>query len=287
MVHSQVTTETASRGLGKTIDSLKQQKDVVWVGYSIPVVSKFSSGWNFSRIDYLEGNGNAIVNESEGSNQQPVDHAVILLRIAEGIVMKVRVENPERELDAAGLRFVWLNGVEADDSVRVLTELVRKSEDRHLRDSAVFAISIHQTNAATTALVGLTAPTNDLELREKAAFWLANQRGSDGLKVIQQLAREDADPKFREKLAFDLTLSKDPEALNELIRIAHEDASPQVRKQAQFWMANKGGKKVTEDLRTIATNDPNEQIRNVRCLCALSASRRRGCYSVDCLGGFK
>ena len=258
--HGQVTTEAANHGLGTVIDGLKQQKDVVWVGYSIPVINKFTSGWNSSHIDYLEGKNDAIVNESEGTNQSS-DHAVILLRVADGGVMKLHVESPDRELDAGGLRFVWLNGVEPDDSVRVLTDLARQGDARHLRDSAVFAISVHQTNAATTALVGLASPNNDLGLREKAAFWLANQRGQDGLAAIQRFAREDGDPKFREKLAFDLTLSKDPAALNELIRMAHEDASPQVRKQAQFWMANKGGKRVTEDLRAIATNDPNEQIR--------------------------
>jgi len=258
--HGQVTTEAANHGLGTVIDGLKQQKDVVWVGYSIPVINKFTSGWNSSHIDYLEGKNDAIVNESEGTNQSS-DHAVILLRVADGGVMKLHVESPDRELDAGGLRFVWLNGVEPDDSVRVLTDLARQGDARHLRDSAVFAISVHQTNAATTALVGLASPGNDLGLREKAAFWLANQRGQDGLAAIQRFAREDSDPKFREKLAFDLTLSKDPAALNELIRMAHEDTSPQVRKQAQFWMANKGGKRVTEDLRAIATNDPNEQIR--------------------------
>ncbi len=260
VVHGQVTTEAANHGLGRAIDGLKQQKDAVWVGYSVPAISKFSSGWNSSRVDYLEGNGDAITNESEGNNQSS-DHAVILLRIADGAIMKLRVESPERELDAGGLRFVWLNGVEADDSVHVLTDLAGQSDARRLRDSAVFAISLHQSNAATTALIGLASPGKDIELREKAAFWLANQRGHDGFVAIQRLAREDADPKFREKLAFDLTLSKDPEALNELIRMAHEDTSPQVRKQAQFWMANKGGKRVTEDLRAIAINDPNEQIR--------------------------
>jgi hypothetical protein len=260
VVHGQVTTEAANHGLGPVIDGLKQQKDAVWVGYSIPVINKFSSGWNSSRIDYLEGKNDGIANESEGSNQSS-DHAVILLRVADGAVMKLHVESPERELDAGGLRFLWLNGVEENDSVRVLTDLVRQSDVRHLRESAVFAISVHQTNAATTALVSLSGAGNDLGLREKAAFWLANQRGHDGFAAIQRLAREDSDAKFREKLAFDLTLSKDPAALNELIRMAHEDASPQVRKQAQFWMANKGGKRVTDDLRTIATNDPNEQIR--------------------------
>jgi HEAT repeat protein len=260
IVHSQVTTETAGHGLGTVIDGLKRQKDAVWVGYSIPVVNKFSSGWNSSRIDYLEGNGDSIVNDSEGSSQSS-DRAVILLRVADGAVTKLHVESPERELDAGGLRFVWLNGVNADDSVRVLTDLARQGDAKHLRDSAVFAISVHQTNAATTALISLADAGNDLGLREKAAFWLASQRSHDGLAAIQRLSREDADPKFREKLAFDLTLSKDPAALNELIRMAHEDASPQVRKQAQFWMATKGGKRVTEDLRALATDDPNEQIR--------------------------
>jgi hypothetical protein len=260
VLHGQVTTEAANHGLGTVIDGLKQQKDAVWVGYSIPVVNKFSSGWSSSRIDYLEGNNGANVNDSEVNNQSS-DHAVILLRVADGAVMKLHVESPERQLDAGGLRFVWLNGGEADDSVRVLTDVARRGDALHLRDSAVFAISVHQTSAATAALIGLAAPSNDLGLREKAAFWLANQRGQDGLAAIQKFAREDSDPKFREKLAFDLTLSKEPAALNELIRMAHEDASPQVRKQAQFWMANKGGKRVTDDLRAIATNDPNEQIR--------------------------
>jgi hypothetical protein len=260
IVHGQVTTEAATHGLGAVVEALKQQKDAVWVGYSIPVINKFSLGWNSSHIDYLEGKNDSIVNDSEGSNPSS-DHAVILLRVADGAVMKLHVERAERELDAGGLRFVWLNGVEAEDSVRVLTDVARRGDVRHLRDRAVFAISVHQTNAATAALVGLAGPSNDLGLREKAAFWLASQRGRDGLAAIQRFAHEDSDPKFREKLAFDLTLSKDPAALNELIRMAHEDASPQVRKQAQFWMANKGGKRVSDDLRTIATNDPNEQVR--------------------------
>ena len=260
VVHGQITTQPADRGLGVALENLKKQKDVVWVGYSVPVVTKFSTGWSYSHTDYLEGNGSSVTTDSD-RNTPSFDHAVILMRVADGSVMKLHVESPDRELDAGGLRFVWLTGVQPDDSVHVLTDLARQADARHLRDSAILAISIHQTGAATTALVSLAAPSNDLELREKAAFWLANQRGAEGLAVLEKFAREDSDPRFREKLTFDLTLSKDPAALNEIIRMAHEDASPQVRKQAQFWMATRGGKKVTEDLKTSAINDPNEQIR--------------------------
>ena len=111
VIHGQVTTEVANHGLETVLNALKQQKDAVWVGYSIPVINKFSLGWNSSHIDYLEGRNDAIANESEGSNQSS-DHAVVLLRVADGGVMKLHVESPERELDAGGLRFVWLASVD-------------------------------------------------------------------------------------------------------------------------------------------------------------------------------
>lgn len=257
ILHGQVTTE--DHGLGPALDTAKKAADVTWIGYSIPVVSRFSNGWNSNNIEYLEGT-NSEVSESD-DNRKTYDHANILIRVADGAVTKIRVSEPDRQLDAGGAHFLWLNTVNADDSVRILTDLARQEDPRRVRDNAVFVIAIHQAKSATAALISLADAKNDLALREKAAFWLANQRGPEGLAAIKQFAHTDSDAKFREKLTFDLTLSKDPSALDEIIRMAHDDASPQVRKQAQFWMANKGGKRVSEDLRAIATSDPNDQIR--------------------------
>ena len=257
ILHGHVTTD--DHGLGPVLDAAKKATGVTWVGYSIPVVSKFSNGWNSNNIEYLEGSSSEVTQSDD--NRKSFDHANILIRVADGAVTKIRVVEPDRQLDLGGAHFIWLNTVNPDDSIRILTDLVKQEDPGRVRDSAVFAISIHQANSATAALISLADPKNDLALREKAAFWLANQRGAEGLAAIKEFARNDGDPQFREKLAFDLTLSKDPSALDEIIRMAHEDSSSQVRKQAQFWMANKGGKRVTEDLKTIATNDPNEQIR--------------------------
>jgi hypothetical protein len=257
ILHGQLTTD--DHGLAPALDAAKKVTGVTWIGYSVPVVSKFSNGWNSNNIEYLEGTNSEVTQSDD--NRKTFDHANILIRVADGAVTKIRVADPDRQLDAGGAHFIWLNTVNPDDSVRILTDLAKQDDPRRVRENAVFAISIHQANSATAALIGLADPKNDLALREKAAFWLANQRGAEGLAAIKQFAHNDSDPKFREKLTFDLTLSKDPSALDEIIRMAHEDASPQVRKQAQFWMANKGGKKVSQDLRDIATNDPNEQIR--------------------------
>ena len=260
--HAQLTARAAEHGLAAELDAAKRSSSPAWIGWSIPVSERFSSGWGMDRVEFLEGD-HSTNNDSSNEDKKTFDHAVILLRVASDGVEKLKVENPDRQLDAGGLRFVWLTGIAPDDSVRTLTAIVKQSDAKHLRDSLIFAVSLHQTPAATEALVGLAGAGNELEVREKAAFWLANQRGPEGFHAIQRLARQDGDEKFREKLTFDLTLVKDPaqDALAELIRMAHEDASPQVRKQAQFWMATKGGKKVAGDLREMAENDPDTRVR--------------------------
>jgi len=261
--HAQLTARAAEHGLAAELDAAKRSSSPAWIGWSIPVSERFSSGWGMDRVEFLEGDNSGNSNDGSNEDKKTFDHAVILLRIASNGVEKLKVENPDRKLDAGGLRFVWLTGVAPDDSVRTLTALVKQSDTKHLRDTLIFAVSLHQTPSATEALVGLAGAANDLEIREKAAFWLANQRGPEGFRAIQRLARQDSDESFREKLTFDLTLVKDPaqDALAELIRMAHEDASPRVRKQAQFWMATKGGKKVAGDLRGMAENDPDTQVR--------------------------
>ena len=258
-VHARITT-TAAHGLNAELDTLKGEAAPLWVGYSIPVAEKSFSGWD-SRISYLEDDRHPNVKDDTFDSNRSYDHAVILFRIADHSIVKIHVDHPDRQIDAGDLRVVWLTNVSPDESIAHLKSLALQSDAKKLRDSAVFAISIHQSPATVPTLISLAAPANDLDLREKSAFWLASQHSHEGFTALQRFARKDADAAFREKLAFDLTVTKDPGAVAELIRMAHEDSSPQVRRQAQFWMAMKGGKVVAGDLREISENDPDIQLR--------------------------
>ncbi len=258
--HAQLTTATAAHGLNAELDTLKREAAPLWVGYSIPVAEKFSSSWS-PRIVYLEADHPNDKDDAVNSSNVTYDHAVLLFRIAGHAIEKIHVDHPDRQIDAGNLRVVWLTGITPEDSIATLKSLALQSNTKKLRDTAVFAISIHQSPTTVPTLISLAAPANDRDLREKSAFWLANQHGHEGFAALQSFARNDPDAGFREKLAFDLTLTKDPDAIKELIRMAHEDASPQVRRQAQFWMATKGGKVVAGDLRNLAENDPDTQLR--------------------------
>jgi hypothetical protein len=259
-IHAQLTTAAATHGLNAELDTLKRETAPLWVGYNIPVAERISSGWN-SRISYLEEDHPNYNNATVNSTKISYDHSVILFRIADHAIEKIHVDDPGRQLDAGNLHVVWLTNITPEDSIAVLKSLALQNDTKKLRDSAVFAISIHQSAATVPALISIAAPANDLDLREKAAFWLANQHNHESFVALQRFARDDSDPAFREKLAFDLTLTTDLGAIDELIRMAHQDASPQVRRQAQFWMATKGGKVVAGDLREISENDPDTQLR--------------------------
>jgi hypothetical protein len=259
IVHAQLVSRDASKGLAVELEAAKRDGAAEWVGYSVPVVRGFHPGGDGGTA-YLEDDQRRYRNERE-DDRKTAAQGVMLLRVAEGGVEKIRVESEERELDAGGLKFVWLTHVSGEDSVKVLTGLAKEKDSKRLRDGAVFAIAVHAAPGATPALIGLAAASNDLSLREKAAFWLANQRGHEGFVAIQKFAREDGDAEFRDKLTFDLTLTQEPEAVPELIRMAHEDSAPKVRRQAQFWMAQKGGKAVAGDLHAMAENDPESSLR--------------------------
>jgi len=259
ILHAQVSTVSANHALTTQIEQLKQSASPTWVGYAITVRPGFHSGWGGGSITLLEEGGHY---EDHGRSQDhSFDHVNLLMRISNGHIEKLRLETPDRQLDAGGLRFVWLTEVPAKESIELLKTLALSDATGKVREDAIFFISLHQVPEATSTLVQLASAGTDLKIREKAAFWLANQRGHDGFLAIQHLAQTDPDPAFREKLAFDLTLCHEQQAVDELTRMAKSDESSKVRRQAQFWMANLGGSKVGADLRSSASNDPDVEVR--------------------------
>ena len=268
--NGQVSSQTVDHGLQSALDALKQSATPLWAGYMIPTASPFNGGNSGSQVTYLEPhhtpdespNGKSTTGPDDARQDQATQgQAIVLFRLASGKIGEVRAAPVDRPIDAGGLRFVWLTNVTPEDSVATLKTLALASDSNRLFDSAVFLISIHQSQVAVPALIAIAAPGGNPHLREQAAFWLAKQGGREGFVAIQNLARTDKDDKFRAKLTFDLTLSKDPGALDEIVRMAHEDSSPQVRSQAQFWVASRGGKIVTASLRDSADNDPDASIR--------------------------
>lgn len=268
IVDAQFHTESASAGLGATVSRFEHTAGPQWLGYEVAAIpgSHFSvcSGDNESTggdgccgVYRLENPDHSY--RSEDKVQSSPTNVDMLLRIDHAAVDRIRFVAGGCQLDAGGLPFTWLTGVNEDDSIAWLSSQVSK-EDKHLTDEAFSAIAIHGTGKATAALEGYAASANPLWLREKGAFWLGAERGHDGYLALKKLA-SDPDAEFRRKLSFDLFVSHDPAAVDDLIHMAKADQDTGVREQAIFWIGQKAGSKAVAMLKDTVENDPEVGVK--------------------------
>ena len=190
----------------------------------------------------------------------------VLIRIENHAADRIRTFSPDCELDGGGLPFHWLTGVDAAESVALLSQFALHSADdahphRHLADSAIAAIALHAGVAADRALETFVTPDQPESLREKALFWLGTARGRRGYEVLRRIVTEDASDRVREKAVFGLSVSKEPEAVPAIIAVAKNDGSPRVRGQALFWLAQKAGQKAAAAITEAIEGDPDTEVK--------------------------
>ena len=250
------------------------QSTPAWIGYAEPIIpgDRQSCCWSDNqRGCFLEprSSGQTITDTArEPVKLEGPSHVVVLYRVENHQVGKIRSFTPDCELDAGGLPFIWLNGVSPAESIRYLESIAQgvaagaARDEIRRADNAVSAIALHADPAADQALDQLVAPTEPEQVRRQAIFWLGQARGRRGFETVSRVLREDPSDKIREHAIFALTQSKEPGALDAVVRAAHDDKSPHVRGQALFWLAQRAGQKIAQDaISSAIANDPETEVK--------------------------
>lgn len=275
------------------------QADIGWIGYAVPVVDGdrvmccFNSGGTWISGNVVMSDGSACcgmcgLEQSTGGTsmstrpQQPqtlqgpvklegADEMIVLVRVVNQRVERVRIFSEDCQLDAGGRQVVWLTDVRPADSVALLESLVTASEDRRDRivDGAISAIALHEDSSADAALERLLATTQPQAVRTKIPFWLGNTRGRRGLDVLQRLIKSDPSPEVRKKAVFGISQSKEPNAVDVLIENARTNAETTVRSEAIFWLGQKAGIKAAAAITERIEQDPDTEVKK-RAVFALS-----------------
>jgi hypothetical protein len=270
------------------------QTEPGWIGYSVPAVQnsgdrRFCCGetWISDGVVITNGRlatcglepGDRNVRTSQGQpvqNQGPIrlegpETMVVLYRVEEKAVQKIRIFSPDCELDAGGRTIQWLEGVNGADSITLLGTFVSRAELKSdkLTDASISAIAMHKDEAADVALERLAGKDNPEFVRKKVTFWMGNARGRRGFEAVRKIARDDPSDEVRKSAMFGLSQSSDEQSIPELVRFARQDASPRVRGEAIFWLAQKAGQRASAEITSSIENDPDTDVKK-RAVFALS-----------------
>jgi HEAT repeat protein len=294
VVNGRLAAQTTGGNLDATFRRLVgAQTEPAWIGYAVPAVNR-SEGRNCCSGDVWISDGIVMSNgriatcglepgtssqrtpDRPAQMQNPVrlegpDSVVVLYRVEDKAVQRIRVISPDCELDAGGRTINWLDSVSGADSVRLLSTFVSRAEVKsdRLTDSAITAIALHRDDAADVALERLGSTGNPEFVRKKVTFWMGNARGARGFEAVRKIARDDPSEDVRKSAMSGLSQSSDPQAMPELIRFARQDSSPKVRGEAIFWLAQKAGQRAAAEITAAIENDPDTEVKK-RAVFALS-----------------
>jgi len=284
-------TRTAAQGLEREVRALAARSGVTWIGYRAPMVSgprqmccydtistsgdiccgtcrlESGSGVSMNTGDSIDRRGSRVALE-------PATEFLVLARLENGVVSRVRTFTPDCDVDAGGLPVVWLSDVKPDESVAWLSSLVLSSPETGERKdrvgkTAMSAIALHNVASADRTLESFVAPGRPEWLRSDTAFWLGSTRGDAGARLPTRMIAEDPSDKVRDKATFGLSVSKTPAALATLINTAKTDQSRRVRGQALFWLAQRAGKEAMATISGAIDNDPDTDVKK-KAVFALS-----------------
>jgi hypothetical protein len=256
LINAKLDTQSAASGLEPAFTKLVQaQPQPAWIGYSVPSVRTYNLGCEYVSRD--GGPGAGVI------HLEPPDHAVILFRVVNNAVERIRSVSPDCEIDAGDVPFHWLNDVQPAQSVTLLATFVAQwgTGGTPPASSAVSAIAMHSDPAADAALDRFLATTQPEAVRLRTVSIMGSMRGHRGFETLKNLIANDPNERVRERAVSALASSKDPEAVDLLIATARNDRSARLRAQAVGELGRKNGPNVVSTITNAIENDPDTQVK--------------------------
>jgi len=287
-INTRLEVRTVESNLGMTMKEIVAAADSpIWTGYEVAGVPgehgdccgnyRESANGHSNSVWHLEkehGNGGGGPRNKNDVKLEGGGKLWILYRADKKHIERIQIMSNQCELDAGGLRLIWLNDVKSEESVRFLSEFVQGREnlggdENRIGEQALTAIALHADSAVDKALAEFSSPGQPEGLRKRASFWMGAARGAAGLVQLEKMAKTDPSGDVRAQVSFALFVSKEPGTTEEMIRMAREDGSPHVRGQALFWLAQKAGSKAENAIAGAITNDPDTEVKK-KAVFALS-----------------
>ena len=249
LTNAHVTPVRASSDLGAQVRAAGG-----WIGYSVPATPHFRG----NECGYCSLDDSRSHYSSDSLSPEPGRDAMVLYRVENGTVERIRTFSSACSVDGAGMSVAWIENVDPRASIRFLETLID-----NMHHQALAALASHADESATDALERVAHSDRATGTRGDALFWLGIARGHRGYEIVRSITTNSNEPAaLREKGIFAMMQSHQPEAVDDVLQIAKHDESSKVRGQALFWLSQAAGKKAAAALRDAVDNDPDSGVKD-------------------------
>ena len=254
-----IAVQTAASPLAQSFRALiAGASDVTWIGYAVPVADRdrvmccFGNNDNSGSVSgnaccgvcSLENSsGTTMSSRTEGTTPSGAvklegpDQMIVLFRIVERRVERVRVFSEDCRLDAGGRPVKWIDNVRPAESVALLESLVGTSDSKdRVGNNAIMAISLHADPSGLDTLFRIARTGSEARARGNALFWLAQRAGDKVAATIRERVDQDPDTEVKKKAVFALSQLPADQGVPLLIQVARTNTNPDVKRQAMFWL---------------------------------------------------
>ena len=252
IVNGRVSTQAAG-SLQQTFGAaVTAQTDTAWIGYSVPVADRermmccWSSGDGTTYISGAISHGNVpccgncriepttsgttVTSQPAQAGGSPTgsiklegaDRMVVMFRIVDRQVERVRAFSEDCELDAGGRQITWLQDVRPAESVALLSSLIGTDAERKNRitNAALSALAMHAEPTAITTLERLARSHASASVRGEAIFWMGQAAGRKAAGTISDAIEKDPETEVKKRAVFALSQLPKAEGVPLLIDVA-------------------------------------------------------------------
>jgi HEAT repeats len=245
----------ASRGVGAAIASVGSANPT-WFAWTAPIKGRSICCWNGSsnrsgccgRCKLDGGNGFSISDDEDDISPAGDDRMLVVVRVEQGRVRKVRLFSATCELDGQGKTIHMLTNVTPDSSVEYFVSQIRNA-DRE--GEMLAALSMHEHARVVPELINLARHDPDTEVRRHAIFWLGQKAGAKVAGELRRAVDEDPDEDVKEHAVFAISQLPRERSVPLLIDLVKTHKNRKVRERAMFWLAQTGDQRAVDLIESI------------------------------------
>jgi hypothetical protein len=241
--------DAATRGAGAAVGNASG-----WFAWTVPTAgvsiccSWEGNGGSCCGRCSLEGNRGFSINRPEADEPRPRGEALLVMRVANGAVKRVRLYSATCEIEGQGNAITLLTNVTPESSIDYLVSRMRDADDE---GELMAALSMHHHARVVPELINLARNDPNREVRRHAIFWLGQKAGDKAAAELRRTVDQDPDVDLKEHAVFAISQLPRERSVPLLMDLAKTHKNAAVRKKAMFWLAQTGDQRAIDLLEQI------------------------------------